>query len=169
MQKLYAILFIVLSGLTVEGYSTSLSIQSPAFVTNTKVPSQYTCNGIDTSPPLTWVDTTTTTKSYVLIVDDPDAPGGVWDHWVLFNIPPTSRQLVEGEDIPTSAISGKNSWGVTGYRGPCPPSGTHRYFFKLYALDILLTLNETASKQDVMNAMSNHIIATDELIGLYTK
>lgn len=147
----------------------TLSIESTAFSANASIPSQYTCQGANSSPPLVWQDTNPGTQSYVLIVDDPDAPGGTWVHWVLFNIPAQMKQLPEDAQIPTGASNGKNSWGVTGYRGPCPPSGTHRYFFKLYALDTILNLSEGATKQDIVQAMQNHIIANTELIGLYRK
>lgn len=147
----------------------SLSLSSSAFLSNASIPGQYTCEGSDISPPLRWQDTSPETKSYVLLVDDPDAPAGVWDHWVLFNIPKNIRQLQEGADIPLGAVSGLNSWGQVGYRGPCPPSGRHRYFFRLYALDQVLTLDETASKKDVLHAMKGHVVAQAELIGVYQK
>ncbi len=103
------------------------------------------------------------------MVDDPDAPGGTWVHWTLFNIPASLRELSEAATAPNGAISGKNSWGETGYRGPCPPAGMHRYIFKLYALDTMLNLDETATQQDIIQAMQNHIIASSEFIGLYQK
>ncbi|WP_019218198.1 YbhB/YbcL family Raf kinase inhibitor-like protein [Legionella tunisiensis] len=147
----------------------SLSLISPAFAANTMIPIQYTCQGADISPALLWQDAPAETKSYVLILDDPDAPSGDWVHWVVFNIPPTVQRLADDAELPAGAINGKNSWGQTGYRGPCPPSGTHRYFFKLYALDMLLTLNANATKQDVLAAMANHVLEQSELMGLYRK
>ncbi|HHF7344985.1 TPA: YbhB/YbcL family Raf kinase inhibitor-like protein [Legionella feeleii] len=147
----------------------SLSLMSPAFAANTLIPAQYTCQGADISPALLWQDAPAETKSYVLILDDPDAPGGDWVHWVVFNIPPTVQRLADDAELPTGAVNSKNSWGQTGYRGPCPPSGTHRYFFKLYALDTLLTLNANATKQDLLTAMANHVLEKSELIGLYRK
>lgn len=148
----------------------NLLLTSPAFSPNGLIPSQYTCEGNSNlrSPPLTWQEDSKATKSYVIIMEDPDAPGGVWDHWVLFNIPKNIKNLSEGL-TPAGAMSGNQSWGQTGYRGPCPPSGTHRYFFKLYALDTLLTLAEGSSKANVLKAMKNHIIATGELMGRYEK
>jgi hypothetical protein len=147
----------------------SLTIESPAFASNTFIPSQYTCKGEDLSPPLAWHDSSLSTKSYVLIVDDPDAPSGVWDHWVLVNIPPNVKQLDEGAQLPSGAVNGKNSWGGIGYRGPCPPSGIHRYFFRLYALDTILRVSDYVTKTEVLQAMKDHILDSSELIGLYQK
>lgn len=145
----------------------NLTIESSAFNPNTTIPQQYTCDGANDSPPLTWKGGPEETKSYVLIVDDPDAPNGTWVHWLLFNIPADTHQLTEKNHIPNGAITGKNSWGNSEYGGPCPPSGRHRYFFKLYALDTVLKLDENARKEDLLNAMENHILAKAELIGLY--
>ncbi len=127
----------------------NLSIESSAFVTNTLMPKQYTCDGLNDSPALSWQGAPEGTQSYVLIVDDPDAPHGTWVHWVLFNIPATLSRLEKAAELPSRAISGKNSWGEQGYRGPCPPQGTHRYFFTLYALDSRLTVNSSVNKQDI--------------------
>lgn len=145
----------------------SLSLESPAFLNQTLMPKQYTCNGSNYSPALSWQGAPAGTKSYVLMVEDPDAPNGIWVHWLLFNIPATLTQLDEATEVPTSAISGKNSWGAQGYRGPCPPNGTHRYYFKLYALDSRLTVNSSVNKDDILNAMEGHILESSELIGLY--
>ena len=147
----------------------SLSLESPAFTSNAVIPSQFTCEGADHSPPLAWQDSASNTLSYVLIVNDPDAPGGSWDHWVLFNIPPNIKQLAEAAQVPIGATSIKNSWGGSGYRGPCPPSGTHRYLFTLYALDTKLSLKDTASTNDILQAMKGHVIAQSELVGRYQK
>ena len=156
-------------GFSLRSMAMSLSIESPAFTANSLMPTQFTCDGADSSPPLVWQDTANNTQSYALIVDDPDAPAGVWTHWVLFNIPAKINQLAVGATIPAEAISSKNSWGGTGYQGPCPPSGVHRYFFKLYALDSMLNLNESATKEEVEQAMQGHIIDSSELIGLYKR
>ncbi|WP_207384170.1 YbhB/YbcL family Raf kinase inhibitor-like protein [Legionella nagasakiensis] len=147
----------------------SLSFSSSVFAPNARIPSQYTCDGADVSPPLTWGNQPKGTKSFALIMDDPDAPGGTWDHWVLFNIPAGKLELPANAEVPDGATAGINSWGNTKYQGPCPPSGTHRYYFKLYALDTILTLNSDANKQDVINAMRGHILTEDILMGLYTK
>jgi len=145
----------------------SLSLESPEFLHNASIPKKYTCNGENLSPALKWHGAPAGTQSYVLIVDDPDAPMGTWVHWLLFNIPATMTHLDEATQTPAGAISGKNSWDKQGYGGPCPPSGTHRYFFKLYALDSKLTVNSSVNKQDILNAMQNHILESSELIGLY--
>lgn len=147
----------------------SLTLESPAFRNNGPIPAQYTCTGQDVSPLLRWHDAPAGTKSFVLIVDDPDAPNGTWVHWLVFNIPATVSQLDEASELPQGALSGKNSWGKAGYGGPCPPSGTHRYFFKLFALDALLTVNSSVTKDDIINAMEDHILAKTELIGLFEK
>ncbi|MDI9817840.1 YbhB/YbcL family Raf kinase inhibitor-like protein [Tatlockia sp. PL877] len=132
------------------------------------MPKKYTCEGADISPALFWQNPPKNTRSFVLIVDDPEAQNGIWVHWLVFNIPAEVRNLTEGE-IPVSAISGKNSWGTTGYRGPCPPSDIHRYFFKLYALDTLLPLGMEATKEEVVNAMQNHVIGISEFSARYHK
>jgi Raf kinase inhibitor-like YbhB/YbcL family protein len=143
-----------------------MKLSSPAFEHNQGIPSEYTCNGSDTSPKLNIEDVPENTKSLVLINDDPDAPVGNWDHWIVFNMPPDVK-IEKGSE--PQGVGGKNSWGRTGYGGPCPPSGTHRYFFKLYALDTELSLEEGASKADIEQAMQDHIIEKTELIGTYKK
>ncbi|CEG57672.1 YbhB/YbcL family Raf kinase inhibitor-like protein [Legionella fallonii] len=169
MNKVSVLLFALLISLSCKNFATDLTLESPAFSANSMIPGKYTCDGANQSPPLSWKDSSTETQSYVLLVDDPDASGGTWNHWVLFNIPASIKQLNEGALIPPGAISGKNSWNGNGYNGPCPPSGTHRYFFKLYALNTLLNLNSAASENEVMVAMREHLIASSELIGLYQK
>jgi len=134
------------------------------FQHNQDIPSKYTCQGEDINPPLTIEDIPEKTKTLVLIVDDPDAPNNTWDHWIVFNIPPTN-QIQENTEPGTSGI---NSWGKTGYGGPCPPSGKHRYFFKLFALDTELSLTNP-KKEDVLTAMQGHILDKAELVGLYKK
>jgi len=143
------------------------AIHSSAFTAGSVIPSRYTCDAEDFSPPLQWQNAPTKTTSFVLIVDDPDAPMGTWIHWVVFNIPGKIIDLKEAAGLPEGAISGKNSWQKNGYRGPCPPSGTHRYYFKLYALDILLKLDATADKAAVVNAMQGHVLASAELMAKY--
>ena len=150
-------------------FAANVTLMSPAFEANTAIPKQYTCSGADKSPPLIWQNQNPQTKSYALIVSDPDAPGGNWNHWVLFNIPAQITQLEEGAQTPEGAISGTNSWNVTGYKGPCPPSGTHHYVFTLYVLDTLLKLTESATDKEVMQAMQNHILDQVELTGFYTQ
>ena len=129
------------------------------------IPKKYTCQGEDINPLLKIEGIPQETVSLVLINDDPDAPGGTWDHWIVINIAPT--QTIAENSVP--GTQGKNSWGRNDYGGPCPPSGTHRYFFKLYALDTQLNLSEGASKKEVENAIKGHILEQTELIGLYEK
>lgn len=133
------------------------------------IPAEYTCDGVGKSPALSWKNPPTNTQSFVLIVDDPDAPSGSWAHWVLFNIPPTAKQIEAGGPVPDGTATGMNSWGGQGYRGPCPPIGAHRYVFTLYALDKILVLNNGASKDAVQQAITSHVLGTAELTGLYQK
>ncbi|HAT6819483.1 TPA: YbhB/YbcL family Raf kinase inhibitor-like protein [Legionella pneumophila] len=150
-------------------FSAGLTLESPAFASNAAIPQKFTCSNLNYSPPLIWHDPNLGTQSYVLIVHDPDAPTGNWIHWVLFNIPAQVKQLTEGATTPAGATSGLNSWNTTGYSGPCPPAGTHRYYFTLYALDTYLNLGPEATAQDVVNAMKGDIIDTAELVGHYSK
>lgn len=145
-----------------------MNISSPAFVHQQKIPSQYTCSGDNISPPLQFGNVPQEAKSLVLIVDDPDAPSGTWAHWVVYNIAPNISEVRENS-IPDNGIEATTSFGNTGYGGPCPPSGEHRYFFKLYAINTLLNLPEDANKQIVEEAMQGHIVGQAELIGLYSK
>jgi len=140
-----------------------LSVKSDAFENNTLIPAKYTCDGDNVNPPLTINGVPNETKSLVLIVDDPDAPMGTWDHWVVWNIPPAGK--IEENTIP--GTEGMNSARKHSYGGPCPPWGTHRYFFKVYALDTKLDLNPNSHKKDVEKAMKGHILAKGELVGLY--
>ena len=144
-----------------------MNITSPAFGQNELIPSEYACDGSDISPELRIEGVPENTKSLVLINDDPDAPRGVWDHWVVFNIPAALTTIEKGRE--PEGRAGRNSWGNTGYGGPCPPSGTHRYFFKLYALDTLLDLDEGSVKAEIEAAMEGHIIESAQLVGLYSR
>jgi Raf kinase inhibitor-like YbhB/YbcL family protein len=146
----------------------SLEIKSDAFANGQSIPAKYSCTGRNISPALTWGNAPAGTQSFALIVDDPDAPMGTWVHWVVFNIPSTTTGLEESAD--TGAVSvGKNSSGKMSYDGPCPPSGTHRYFFKLYALDSILSLSPGATKEQLLGAMKGHILAQGELMGTFSK
>ncbi|MEM2918372.1 MAG: YbhB/YbcL family Raf kinase inhibitor-like protein [Candidatus Altiarchaeota archaeon] len=145
-----------------------MKIKSSAFEQNGKIPIKYTCQGQDINPPLEFSEIPKEAKSLALIMDDPDAPLGTWDHWIIWNIPPETKEILEGE-IPKNAIQGQNSWKKNSYGGPCPPSGVHRYFFKLYALDTILNIKENSKKSDLEKAMQGHILAKAELIGLYEK
>ena len=151
----------------------SLSITSPAFKQGGRIPSKYTCDGMDISPGLEWSDVPEGTRSFTIIADDPDAPVGTWIHWVFCNIPGEKRTLPEAlppdASLPDGSMQGKNSWGRPGYGGPCPPGGTHRYFFRLYALDTVLELKSGVSENDLLKAMKGHILAGAELMGLYSR
>lgn len=138
------------------------------FLNEEKISSKYTCDGEDISPELTISDVPDTAKSLVLIVDDPDAPVGIFVHWLLYNIPPTTKKI-NSKDIPVGAIQGMTDFGRVGYGGPCPPSGSHRYFFKLYAIDKVLDLPAGVQKAQLERAIINNIIEKTQLIGLYAR
>ncbi|MEJ2222315.1 MAG: YbhB/YbcL family Raf kinase inhibitor-like protein [Desulfobacterales bacterium] len=151
----------------------TLEITSSAFSEGEMIPTGYTCDGPDVSPDLAWTGVPETTQSLALICDDPDAPMGTWVHWVLFNIPPGARGL-PGEISPDAALEngarhGTNDFGRLGYGGPCPPGGTHRYFFKLYALDTDLDLASGITKAQLIEAMEGHILAEAQLMGKYKR
>jgi Raf kinase inhibitor-like YbhB/YbcL family protein len=149
----------------------SISIISTAFNDGTVIPKRFTCDGENVSPSLKWSAFPAKTRTFALIADDPDAPRGTWVHWVIFNIPVTVNELQENfphDKIGADGIKqGKNDSGDIGYDGPCPPSGTHRYFFKIYALDVELDLDAGCTKQDLLNAMEGHILAQGQLMGRY--
>ena len=143
---------------------------STAFEQGEPIPVKYSCDGEDISPSLAWGDPPAGTQTLALIMDDPDAPGGTWDHWVVFNIPAELRELPDAVSAgEIGATFGKNSWGRGDYGGPCPPGGTHHYFFKLYALDISLSLDGSANKSQVLAAMEGHVLAETELMGTYSR
>lgn len=142
-----------------------LIITSPVFKNNEMIPRKYTCDGADVNPPLNIRGIPVEAESLVLIVDDPDAPMGTWDHWIVWNIPPEER--IEENRVP--GVEGLNDFRRHSYGGPCPPSGTHRYFFRVYALDAMLDLKPNSRKRDVERAMGRHILAQGEIIGLYRR
>ncbi len=153
-----------------QGDAMSLKLESAAFDNDNSIPIKYTCDGKNISPPLSWRDEPKNTKSFVLIMDDPDAPGGNWDHWIVFNIPQDFHEFSENlSSVPNGAQYGKNSWGKNTYVGPCPPNGEHRYNFKIYALDALLNLPVNADRIQIETAMQGHILADTKLIGRYKK
>lgn len=152
----------------------SIEITSTAFQPGVVIPKQYTGDGADRSPPLVWSELPSGTKSLALICDDPDAPRGTWVHWVLFNLPAETRDLEEGvptiETLSNGAKQGKNDFGNIGYGGPAPPKGKpHRYFFKLYALDVTVDLPPGATKAQLIDAMMGHILAEEQLVGNYQR
>ena len=146
----------------------NMNIQSSAFENQGNIPSKHTCDGEDVSPPLTISEVPEEAQSLVLIVDDPDASAGAWAHWVVFNIDPKTT-LIEENSVPERAIQGLNDFGKQTYGGPCPPSGIHRYSFSLYALDSILELEAGSKKQDIENAVAEHMINQTELVGLYQR
>lgn len=147
-----------------------MKLLSSAFANFETIPIKYTGEGEDISPPLRWQDIPEGTRSLALICEDPDAPNGAWDHWILYNIPPTIGVLAEGiKELPQEIHSGVNSWKKTGYGGPNPPSGSHRYFFTLYALDTVLQLPEKTTKISLLNAMQSHTLAEASLVGCYER
>lgn len=176
INRVLLIFFICLNLLFLTNlYSSaqSFELKSPAFVSGSMIPSLYTCDGKNISPPLAWSAAPAGTKSFVLICDDPDAPVVTWVHWVYYNIPASVTSLPEAlsktEKPAQGGIHGKSSFGDFGYGGPCPPWGTHRYFFKLYALDTMLTLSSGAKKKDLLKAMDKHVLGKTELMGTYKK
>jgi len=155
------------------GKKMEIKIASTAFDEGGLIPPKYTCDGADISPPLHWEDVPEGTKSIALICDDPDAPMGTWVHWVLFNLPAETRELAENippdRTLPNGARQGTSDFGRIGYGGPCPPSGTHRYFFKIYALDAQIDLAAGAKKAQLLKAVEGHIIDQGQLIGKYKR
>lgn len=144
-----------------------MKLTSPAFTHNKPLPAKYTCDGEDLSPPLSLAGTPKGVMALALVMDDPDAPMGTFDHWVAWNIPPTQLEILEGQKI---GVEGMNSYGTYGYRGPCPPRGpVHHYHVRIYALDASLSLKAGASKRDLEKAMQGHILGQAELIGTYQR
>lgn len=176
MRKEYIMLLLTVSLLLSVSYaagtdmtkSDGLKITSPAFENNGYIPSKYTCDGTDSNPPLLIENVPAKAKSLALIVDDPDAPGGVWVHWVLWNIPAETKEIKENS-VPAGAKQGLNDFRKNRYNGPCPPPGTHRYFFKLYALDTILSPDTRSTKADLEKAMKGHIIEQTSIVGLYRR
>jgi Raf kinase inhibitor-like YbhB/YbcL family protein len=151
-----------------ERTMSELTLSSPSFPHDGMIPQRFTCDGADASPPLVIANVPGNAKALALIVDDPDAPVGTWVHWVVWNIGAGTKEIPENS-VPPGALQGTNDFGKQRYGGPCPPSGTHRYFFKLYALDAPLPLKAGADKAGIENAMRGHILARAELIGRYRR
>ena len=150
-----------------------VSVSSSAFEEGGMIPSKYTCDGQDISPPLRWEGIPEGTKSMALIADDPDAPMGTWVHWVVWNIPPDVKELPESvspdPQLPDGSRQGITDFGRPGYGGPCPPSGLHRYYFKICALDTILDLPNRAKKADLLKAIEGHVLAKGQLMGRYSR
>lgn len=151
----------------------AINVTSTAFEEGGAIPPRYTCDGLDISPPLGWGSLPDGAQSLALIADDPDAPSGTFVHWVLYNLPRDTLRLPEDvpaqETLPSGAVQGLNGAGRIGYVGPCPPSGTHRYFFKIYALDTELDLEPGATKEDLVSVTEEHILAEGRLMGTYRR
>ena len=156
-----------------EETEMTLQLSSPAFEDGTAIPQKYSCDGEDISPALNWSMPPERTVSIALIMDDPDAPVGTWVHWVLYDLPGDRTEIPEdvpkSGELPGGGTQGNNSWRRSGYGGPCPPGGTHRYFFKLYTLDALLNLASGASKEELSQAMKGHILDQGQLMGTYSR
>ena len=173
MFSVLIIFCVCFSGVAKGGENMAIKISSTAFENGGNIPVKYTCDGEDVSPPLSWEGIPQEAVSLALICDDPDAPMGTWVHWVLFNIPRDMKGLPE--DVPSQptldngAVHGINDFRNYGYGGPCPPGGTHRYFFKLYALDTRLGLKPGATKAQLLDAMEGHVLAQGELMGKYSR
>lgn len=157
--------------------SASFTLHSSAFAANGEIPKAHTCQGEDASPPLAWGDPPAGTKSFALVVDDPDAPDPAapkttWVHWVLYDLPPSTRSLEaspRGAKLPAGTRIGSNDWMKADYGGPCPPIGRHRYFFRLHSLDVLLGERGHLTKKELLAAIEGHVLATAELVGTYQK
>ncbi len=165
---------LALGALNVPAQAAKLTVTSAAFEPGRPIPVKYTGLGDDLSPPLQWQGAPAATKSFALLCDDPDAPGGTWVHWVIYNLPPGAPSLSENapksESLPGGAAQGLNSFGKIGYGGPAPPAGkAHRYFFKVYALDCLLTPQGRPKKEALLAAMRGHILSQGQLIGTYQR
>lgn len=172
-----AVAFILATGCSNQaepdrGTAAAMVLRSSAFADGQPIPDKYTCHGEDVSPPLQWSGAPARTKSIALTVEDPDAPMGIFTHWIIFDVPPAANGFPENETrsgtLPDGSKQGKNSFGNIGYNGPCPPAGkTHHYLFKVYALDTVLNLDPGATKSDLFDAMKGHVLAQGEWTGTY--
>lgn len=154
--------------------SSGFRIESAAFKQGAFIPPRFSCSGENVSPPLNWTDPPEVARSFALIVDDPDAPGGTWTHWVVFNLPAQTRALDENapkqDKLPNGGLQGLNSFESVGYGGPCPPPGkAHRYFFRLYALNTVLSMQPRADREDVLSALKGHTVGEAQLMGVFKR
>lgn len=176
MKTMIGLLFLIPLAIPVIGVApapsaprfTSLRVTSRAFPQGGKIPQKNTCDNSNVSPPLRIANLPKTAKSLALIVDDPDAPGRTWTHWLLWNIDPKTTEIRE-DSVPKNAVQGTSDFGSARYGGPCPPSGAHRYYFKVYALDTTLSLPSSSKKAAVEKAMAGHIVAEGRLMGIYSR
>jgi Raf kinase inhibitor-like YbhB/YbcL family protein len=163
------LIFIFMASVSQSQTGNGFKLTSLAFEEGKPIPAKYTCNGENVSPALSWSGVPKTTKCFAIIMDDPDAPMGTWVHWVMYNIPDTVIRLKESLSVKQiNAVEGVNSANEMGYYGPCPPGGTHRYVFKLYALDKLLPQKERMGKEELLEAMKGHILSETTLTGLFS-
>ena len=150
--------------------AATITVSSSAFAPGAAIPARYTCSGADVSPPVSWSGAPGEAKSAALTVIDPDAPGRPFTHWVLFNIPAGTTDLPEGGPLPSGSVEGRNDFGSTGYRGPCPPPGSrHHYHLKVYALDTMLSLRSGATESAFEDAIKGHVLASGELVGTFKR
>jgi len=163
------VFFVLINKSKTNNIMQTLKITSSAFKEGGSIPAKHTCDGEDVNPQILIEDIPTNAKTLALIMDDPDAPMGVWDHWVKFDIPVSGVVFEIDEEVEPAGVSGKSSSGSLSYHGPCPPDKEHRYFFKIYALDSRFDLPEGSSKSEVLNAMEGHILAQGELMGKYDR
>jgi len=147
----------------------ALKLSIKEFKDQGQIPSSLTCDGDDRAPTLQWSDAPQNTVSFTMIMEDPDAPGGTWDHWIVFNIPSNINELSQQQPLPTDSLAGKNSWGNMNYGGPCPPDRSHRYFFTIYALDQELNLPTGSNKFTILKAMQDHILDQSTIMGHYER
>lgn len=179
MKKISAVIFfgVLLTALPMpgraEGAEGTIEVRSTAFAEGDRIPSDFTCDGADMSPPVEWANIPSGTKSIAILVEDPDAPSGNWSHWLAYDLPPSLRQLPPGipasKGLPAGGTQGRTDFGKMGYSGPCPPQGNHRYFFRVYALDAILGLKPGVTKQELLRAMQGHILAQGQLMGTYDR
>lgn len=156
-------------GCLYSSMTPALTLTSSAFNQGGSIPAVFTCEGAGQIPDLQWADIPSGVKTYALIMQDPDAPAGIWTHWVVFNIPAATTRWDTNKAAPAGVLQGRNSWGQLGYRGPCPPTGKHRYIFTLYALDTVLSLPAGASAAQVQAASVQHVLQQAVLMGTYQK
>ena len=150
-----------------------IDVRSSAFGEGDRIPSDFTCEGADMSPPIEWYGVPATAQSLAILMDDPDAPSGDWVHWLVYDLPPSLMQLPagipEGGRLASGGLQGRSDFGTLGYGGPCPPRGNHRYFFKVYALDAMLHLKPGVTKKELVKAMQGHVLAEGRLMGTYER
>ena len=160
-------------GMRAEEVMEKIEVRSPAFSEGDSIPREFACDGANMSPPIEWSGVPSHAQSIAIIADDPDAPSGDWVHWVLYDLPPSLTGIPAGvpvsEKLPAGGTQGRTDFGKIGYGGPCPPKGTHRYFFKIYALDTMLHSKSGMTKKELLNAMQGHVLAEGQLMGKYRR